>query len=66
MLHGARAALGKAGGKQDFRSLWLDKLRQRRQPSVAAVALVNKNVPVVWAMLDGDKHYEPELSVQAA
>ncbi|MER8516375.1 transposase [Mesorhizobium sp. M1060] len=30
MIHGARAALGKAAGKQDPRSLWVSKLRQRR------------------------------------
>jgi transposase len=66
MIHGARAALGKAGGKQDPRSLWLGKLRQRRHPNVAAVALANKNARIVWAMLAGDKNYEPGLSVQAA
>jgi len=47
MIHGARAALGKAAGKQDPRSLWLGKLRQRRHPNVAAVALANKNARIV-------------------
>jgi|SRR5579872_7341362 len=37
-IHGARAALG---------SLWLGKLRQRRHPNVAAVALANKNARIV-------------------
>ena len=36
MIHGARAALARAGGKQDPRSLWLGKLRNRRHPNVAA------------------------------
>lgn len=27
MIHGARTALGRAGGKQDPRGLWLGKLR---------------------------------------
>jgi transposase len=66
MIHGARAALGKAGGKQDPRSRWLGNLRQRRHPNVAAAALANKNARIVWAMLARDKFYEPELSVQAA
>jgi transposase len=48
MIHGARAALGRAG------SNWLGKLRQRRHPNVAAVALANKNARIVWAMLSGD------------
>ncbi|GLR46063.1 hypothetical protein GCM10007880_65810 [Mesorhizobium amorphae] len=59
MIHGARAALGKAAGKQDPRSLWLGKLRQRRHPNVAAVALANKNARIVWAMLSGGTLYEP-------
>jgi transposase len=66
MIHGARAALGRAGGKQDPRSLWLGKLRQRQHPNVAAVALANKNARIVWAMLSGDASYEPAMSVTAA
>ena len=66
MIHGARAALGKAGGKQDPRSRWLAGLCQRRHPNVAAVALANKNARIVWAMLAGNVSYEPARSVQAA
>ncbi len=66
MIHGARAALAQAGGKQDPRSLWLTKLRQRRHANVAAVALANKNARIVWAMLAGNTSYEPELSIKAA
>ncbi|WP_347338984.1 IS110 family transposase [Bradyrhizobium frederickii] len=66
MIHGARAALSRATGKQDPRSLWLGKIRQRRHPNVAAVALANKNARIVWAMLTGDAAYEPALSVKAA
>jgi transposase IS116/IS110/IS902 family protein len=66
MIHGARAALGKAGGKQDPRSRWLASLRQRRHANVVAVALANKNARIVWAMLAGNVSYEPERSVQAA
>ena len=66
MIYGARAALSRASGKQDPRSLWLGKMRQRRHPNVAAVALANKNARIVWAMLTGDTTYEPALSVKAA
>lgn len=65
MIHGARAALGKAAGKQDPRSLWLGKLRQRH-PNVAAVALANKNARIVWATLPGSTLYEPAPSVKPA
>ncbi|WP_292591526.1 IS110 family transposase [Mesorhizobium sp.] len=66
MIHGARAALGKAAGKQDPRSLWLGKLRQGRHPNVAAVALTNKNARILWIMLSGSTLYEPAPSVRAA
>ena len=66
MIHGARAALGKAGNKQDPRSLWLNKMRERRHPNVVAVALANKNARIVWAMLADDKAYEPKRSTSAA
>jgi transposase len=66
MIHGARAALGNAGGKQDPRSRWLASLRQRRHPNIAAVALANKNARIAWAMLAGNVSYEPARSVQAA
>jgi len=66
MIYGARAALARAGGKQDPRSLWLGKLRSRRHANVAAVALANKNARIVWAMLTGNTSYEPKLSMKAA
>jgi hypothetical protein len=66
MIHGARAALSRASGKQDPRSLWLGKVRQRRHPNVAAVALANQNARIVWAILTSDIAYEPTLSVKAA
>jgi transposase len=65
MIHDARAALARAGGKQDPKSLWLAKLRQSRHTNVAAVALANKNAKVVWAMLAGDTSYQPELSIKS-
>ncbi|MGI9504518.1 MAG: IS110 family transposase [Geminicoccaceae bacterium] len=63
LIHGARTALGKAGGKQDPRSLWLNRMRERRHPNVAAVALANKDARIVWTMLANDEVYKPELSV---
>lgn len=66
LIHGARAALGKVGDKQDPRSLWLGKMRERRHPNVVAVALANKNARIIWAMLASDDVYKPQQSAQAA
>lgn len=57
MIHGARAVLGKAGGKQDPRSQWIGQLRERRYPNVVSVALANKNARIVWSMLSRDEDY---------
>jgi len=66
LIHGARAALGRAGGKHDPRSRWLGKLRQRRHPNIAAVALANKNARIAWALLANGEAYDPGLTVGSA
>jgi transposase len=59
MIHGARAVLGKAGGKTDARSLWIGRMRDRRHPNVVAVALANKNARIVWSVLSSGAEYRP-------
>lgn len=63
LIHGARAVLGRAGRKQDRRSRWLNGLRERRHPNIAAVALANKNARIAWALLSGNEVYDPSLTV---
>ena len=63
LIHGARASLARAKGKQDPRSRWLEKLRERRHPNIAAVALANKNARIAWALLSSGEAYNPSLSV---
>lgn len=57
MIHGARAVLGKVGGKQDPRSQWIGHMRDRRHPNVVAVALANKNARIVWSILAHGETY---------
>ena len=64
LIHGARAALVRVRGKQDPRSLWVVKMRERRHPNVVAVALANKNARIAWSLLASDKIYDPRLSVR--
>lgn len=63
LIHGARASLCRAKDKQDPRSRWLGKLRERRHPNIAAVALANKNARIAWALLSSGEAYNPSLSV---
>jgi transposase len=66
MIHGARAVLGRAGGKQDTRSQWIGRMRERRHPNVVAVALANKNARIVWSILARSEEYRPAVVATAA
>jgi transposase len=66
LIHGARSALGRVRDKQDPRSLWLGRMRQRRHPNIVAVALANKNARIAWSLLTSDSVYDVKLSVRAA
>jgi transposase len=66
LIHGARSALGRVRDKQDPRSLWLGKMRQRRHPNIVTVALANKNARIAWSLLTSDSVYDVRLSVRAA
>jgi len=57
MIHGARAALRVAQRKCDPRSVWTSRIKLRRGPNVAAVALANKNARVMWALLVRGDNY---------
>lgn len=49
LIHGARAVIRFAENKPV--TSWLNKLLERRNKNVAAVALANKNARIVWALL---------------
>ena len=57
LIHGARAVLFHRMGKAEHQDGWLMRLRARRNPNVAAVALANKNARVVWALLAHGRQY---------
>lgn len=58
LIHGARAVIRFAESKQD-KSPWLVDLIGRRNKNIAAVALANKNVRIIWAMLARDTAFNP-------
>lgn len=59
LIHGARSAAASAKRKQDARSRWVNALAERRGANVAAVALANKNVRILWALLARGDDYRP-------
>lgn len=64
LIHGARSAIIIAKKKVDNTQGWLSNLLKRRHPNIAAVALANKNVRTVWAMLANGTEFNPAHAPQ--
>lgn len=59
VIQGARSAVSAAGGHSDGRSQWIQRLKRDKGFNKAAVALANKNMRTVWALLAKDEAYRP-------
>lgn len=59
LIHGARAALRWVERRRDAPGVALTRLKARRGPNIAAVALANRNARVLWALLTGGEDYRP-------
>jgi len=57
LIHGARSAL-RTAHRKPIGERWLNRLRERRHPNIAAVALANKNARIAWALLARDRIYD--------
>ena len=64
LIHGARSAIRAAQRKAVNTNVWLAGLLGRRHPNVAAVALANKNVRTVWALLAHGRDFQPNYVAQ--
>ena len=60
LIHGARSAILAAQRKTENTNLWLANLLKRRHADIAAVALANKNVRAVWAMLVHGREFQAD------
>ena len=65
LIHGARSAIQAAQRKPDQQG-WLQRLLQRRNKNVAAVALANKNARIVWALMAHGREYQAHYTREAA
>ena len=67
LIQGARSAILAATRRNDSKNGWLTNLLTRRHSNIAAVALANKNVRTVWALLAHDRDFKPDyVPVRAA
>jgi len=64
LVHGARSVVYRAQAKTDKRSTWINQLVQRRGKNKTCVAIANKNVRIIWAMLTKGTVYQNELRTQ--
>jgi len=64
LIHGARSVIYHAGEKTDPNQTckWINAVVIRRNKNVAAVALANKNVRIVWALLTNDREFRPDYT----
>ena len=62
LIPGARSAILAAQNKVDNTHGWLRNLLNRRHPNIAAVALANKNVRSVWALLVHGREFRPDYA----
>jgi transposase len=60
LIHGARSAILAAKNKVDNTQGWLTNLLKRRHPNIAAVALANKSVRTVWAILAHGREFKAD------
>jgi transposase len=59
LIHGARSALPHLKHHPNQAEGWLARVAARRNPNIAVVALANKNVRTVWALLAHGRDYQP-------
>jgi transposase len=65
LIHGARSAILASQRNARGPNTWLNGLLNRRHPNIAAVALANKNVRTVWALLAHDREFKPDYASSA-
>ena len=64
LIHGARSVIRFAETKQE-KNAWLVDLIGRRNKNIAAVALANKNIRIIWAMMTRREAFNPAHVSQA-
>lgn len=68
LIHGARSVIQANERKRGTpaEDLWISSLVNRRNKNVAAVAVANKNVRIMWALLAHDRDYRKDYKRDVA
>ena len=62
LIHGARAVIQASERKLGQTDSWLTRIVDRRNKNIAAVALANKNVRIVWALLAHGREFRSDYT----
>ena len=62
LVHGARAVLRHAKGRDDGLSQWLNDLSARKHANVVTVALANKTARIAWAIVHNETSYDAQMA----
>ncbi len=65
LVHGARALISRAAGKEDVLSQWANHLRQRKPFNQVAVAMAHRLARLIWILLTRQERY-CEIKAQKA
>ena len=65
LVHGARAVIRHAAHRDDGLSKWVNGMVARKHANVACVALANKTARIAWAVVHGEKSYDPRRAAGA-
>ncbi|NIT61907.1 MAG: IS110 family transposase [Aliifodinibius sp.] len=57
LIHGSRSAMLHTAKRKDRKSQWVEKLKERRNANIAAIALAAKNARIIWSVLSKDEEY---------
>ena len=57
LIHGGRSVVRVVDKKDDSRSRWIKKLKERKCTNKVAVAVANKNARIIWALLSKNEQY---------
>ena len=65
LIHGARAVVIHSVNKKDKRSVWINKLKEKKGMNKTAVAVANRNARIIWALVNKNTSYNTieELAV---
>ena len=66
LVHGARSVLLYAPTKTDSRSIWIQKLKERKGMNTTTVAIANRNARIIWAIVKNNSSYKVDNNLENA